>query len=72
MNIAYVLILIYSPVSPYFHGLDFEQKQDRAACLAEASARIGEELRTGIAWEREMMGPVPKVIAAFCAEGIAP
>lgn len=73
IGLTYVLVLVYSPVSQYFGGFVFEQKKDQMTCLAEASTRIGEELKFGnIAWEKEMMGPIPKVVAAYCAQGVAP
>ena len=65
----YLLILMYSPTSEYFSGFDVEQKASEVQCVAEAQTRIGEPLKTKMAWEVEMMGPQPKVIAAFCARG---
>ena len=69
-----VLVLIYSPMSQYFPGFAFEERASEEQCLVEAPTRIGEELKaTGqFAWEREMMGPIPKVIVAICARGVAP
>jgi len=69
-GITYVMVLLYSPISPYFAGVQVEDKKDQVTCLAEAPSRIGEELNTGsMGWEKEMMGPKPKVIAAYCAQG---
>lgn len=69
-----VLVLIYSPMSQYFPGVAFEERTSEDQCLTEAPTRIGEELKSigQFAWEKEMMGPIPKVVAAFCARGVAP
>jgi hypothetical protein len=70
VGITYVLVLLYSPISPYFAGTQIEAKKDQMTCAAEAPHRIGEELNTGgIGWEKEMMGQKPKVVAAYCAQG---
>lgn len=72
IGMAYILVLVYSPVSSYFGGFVFEQKKDQLTCIVEAPTRLGEELKMGrFAWEKEMMGPIPKVVAAYCAQGVA-
>ena len=66
-----VLLLFYSPQSEYFVGPVFYAKfYDKGACMLEASVRMGTSLQTTMAWEPEMMGPIPKVVAAVCADGI--
>jgi hypothetical protein len=71
IGVTYIMVLIYSPASPYFHGFAFEPKKDQITCAAEAPTRLGEELHLGsFGWEKEMMGPIPKVIGAFCAQGV--
>lgn len=69
MKLSYVLVLIYSPASPYFNGFSFEMRGDQTSCVAEIERRIGEEVTTTAHWEKEMMGPIPKVIGGFCAQG---
>lgn len=67
---SYVLVLLYSPISPYFAGTSIEARSNLEQCVLEAHGRLGEDLKLGhIGWEKEMMGPLPKVIAAYCAEG---
>jgi hypothetical protein len=70
---GWVLVLVYSPVSSYFSGFSFEQKPSEEACLLGTLGVIGKEYEGGgIGWEVEMMGPKPRVFAAFCAKGFAP
>lgn len=69
MNFAFVLVLIYSPVSPYFNGFTFEVRTDMQTCLAEIEYRIGETPSFSRPWEPQMQGPAPKVIGGFCAQG---
>lgn len=71
---TFVLVLVYSPQSAYFGGYSFEQKSDQESCLTDARASIGKMLETRgpYAWETQMMGPRPKVVAAYCAPGVAP
>ena len=68
---AFVLLLMYSPVSSYFAGWAIEPFSNEEACLAEAQNRLGAELKGvgSFAWETQMMGPRPRVVAAFCAKG---
>ncbi len=69
MKAGVVLILLYSPVSPYFAGTVVELREDMASCQVEAGERIGRYLETKTRWETQVMGAVPKVIAAYCAPG---
>lgn len=75
LKTTFVLALLYSPMSQYFSGWSLEKfdsinaKDAKDECLMKAAISIGEELKTTVMWEKETMGPRPKVIAAFCAEG---
>jgi hypothetical protein len=76
MTIAttFILVLLYSPVSQYFGGwtIDrFDGVDAQEKCAKAAGEYIGHELQTTMVWETEMMGPKPKVIVAFCAQGEA-
>lgn len=66
---AYVLVLIYSPAGPYFNGFTFEVRDSQQACVAEIGQRIGGPIPNASAWVPQMMGPIPKVVGGFCAEG---
>lgn len=74
-TVAFVLVLVYSPVSQYFNGYIYEPMATESECLQVLPQRIGEEFSGGIgnfAWEKEMMGPRPKVIGAYCVKGYWP
>jgi hypothetical protein len=71
--IVWVLVLVYSPVSPYFSGYTFEGMATEEICMAKARTSMDKEYEGGgIGWEVAMMGPKPRVFAAFCAKGFAP
>jgi hypothetical protein len=61
-----ILVVIYSPFA-----IGIEPRGDLGSCIEEARGKIGESMRV-LAWD-DMNGsnPIPKVIAAFCAQGAA-
>jgi hypothetical protein len=65
-----LLVLAYSPQSQYFVGPVYVQQPNVERCMEEASRRLGSELQTLIAWDTHMAGPVPKVVAAYCVDGV--
>lgn len=69
MNVTYLLIMLYSPVSPYFSGTAWDRFDDLNQCMSVAGQKIGSPLETTMAWEVEMMGPRPHVVAAYCVPG---
>ncbi len=62
----FVLVLIYSPFQ-----MEIEQFPSKEQCIAATHGRIGEAMKV-VAWDN-MAGsnPIPRVIAAFCADGQA-
>lgn len=62
-----VLILIFSP----FQIGILQRGTDLAACTEEAARRMGEPLQAKYWDDLNGSNPIPKVVAAFCAPGIA-
>lgn len=61
---SYILVLIYSPFQ-----IAIEPRDNLTECTQDAASRIGESMKV-TRWDN--MGgshPIPKVVAAFCAQG---